>query len=46
MQCTFGNLEAADTHLRRVLSYIETRGDPKDEQDAVAHELCDRYFIM
>ncbi|KAF5989513.1 hypothetical protein FBULB1_892 [Fusarium bulbicola] len=45
-ECTFGNFEAADTHLMGMLSYMETRGNPKDEQEAIAHELCDRYFIV
>ncbi|KAF5658618.1 hypothetical protein FCIRC_12826 [Fusarium circinatum] len=45
-ECTFGNFEAADTHLMGMLSYMETRGNPKDEQEAIAHKLCDRYFIV
>ncbi|KAF5598342.1 hypothetical protein FPCIR_3165 [Fusarium pseudocircinatum] len=45
-ECTFGNFEAAETHLMGMLSYMETRGNPKDEQDAIAHEICERYFIV
>ncbi|KAF5252031.1 hypothetical protein FANTH_2985 [Fusarium anthophilum] len=33
-------------HLMGMLSYMETWENPKDEQEAISHELCDRYFIV
>ncbi|KAJ3541756.1 hypothetical protein NM208_g4458 [Fusarium decemcellulare] len=46
-ECTLGNFDAAETHLKGMMLYMETRdSEPKDQRQVVTHELCDRYFIL
>ncbi|KAF4456639.1 Hypothetical protein F53441_1297 [Fusarium austroafricanum] len=44
---TFGNFDAAETHIKGMMLYLESRDpEPKDEHQAIIHELCDRYFVL
>ncbi|KAF4966329.1 hypothetical protein FSARC_5957 [Fusarium sarcochroum] len=46
-ECTFGNFDVAEAHLKGMLLYMEAQDStPKDPRQEITRELCNRYFIL